>query len=62
MVSTQEFAYLGQSWVVILLQQFLALFLCIHHHAAELIDIERLATQSYAFLAINGRTPANLDG
>ena len=54
-MGAQETAYACQSRVVVLLQQLLALFLCVNHHAAELVDVERPPTESDTLLLINGR-------
>ena len=61
-VGAQETADAGQSRVIVLLQQFLALFLCVDHHAAELVDVKRPSAQSDALLLVDGRPATQFDG
>jgi hypothetical protein len=62
MVLTQETAYSGQTRVVILLKQFMTLYFCVYHHAAKLVDEERLAVSPNPFLLIDSWSAPNLDG
>jgi hypothetical protein len=62
MVGAQKTSDTRKAWIVLLLQEFLALFLSIHHHAAKFVNIEWFASQPDAFLSVDGRSSTNLDG
>jgi hypothetical protein len=40
----------------------MTLYFCVYHHAAKLVDEERLAVSPNPFLLIDSRSAPNLDG
>ena len=61
MVLAQEAPGLGHPGLVLVLEECFPFLFSIFHHAAELVDVEWLATQSDARLLIDGRASAKLD-
>lgn len=53
---TKEGTNMSEPWIVVSLQQlWFAIFLCIHSHTAELIDVKGFSVQSYSLLPIDDR-------